>query len=387
MRPNAFSLTVALVISVAVTVAAQRREQEPETGPVFRLSVSLVQVDAVVTDRKGRHVTTLGPADFQVLQDGKPQPVTAVAYVRSDERYLDASGQPEPVVTPASPRGARRIIALVVDDSRMTFESIYRTRVSLQRFVDGELQPDDLVTVVTTSGSRGTSWPFTFSRPELRAAVNRLRFSLSNASAAGALEPLENTFELLPTAAERHREQHFAVSALNRIVDVITAVRELPGRKTVLLVSEGFSMSGLSDSEIREAMYTLVDQANRAGVVIYAVDPRGLVFTGLSAADSTSNPSAMARMMSRRNDALLQTQDGLRYVASQTGGFAVVNSNDMPRAFRRVLDDQRGYYLIGFQPGGDTFDPDRRFRRVKVKVVPKGLRVRTRAGFYGIATE
>jgi VWFA-related protein len=107
----------------------------------------------------------------------------------------------------------------------------------------------------------------------------------------------------------------------------------------------------------------------------------------LSAADSTSNPSAMARMMSRRNDALLQTQDGLRYVAGETGGFAVVNSNDMPRAFRRVLDDQRGYYLIGFQPGGDTFDPDRRFRRVKVKVVPKGLRVRTRAGFYGIATE
>ena len=68
----------------------------------------------------------------------------------------------------------------------------------------------------------------------------------------------------------------------------------------------------------------------------------------------------MAQLMSRRNDALLQTQDGLRYVAGQTGGFAVVNSNDMPRAFRRVLDDQRGYYLIGFQPSDDTFCRDRR---------------------------
>ena len=146
-------------------------------------------------------------------------------------------------------------------------------------------------------------------------------------------------------------------------------------------------MSGLSDSQIRDAMYGLVDQANRAGVVIYAVDPRGLVFTGLSAADSTGSPSAMARLMSRRNDALMQTQDGLRYVAGQTGGFAVVNSNDMPGAFRRVLDDQRGYYLIGFQPSGDTFYPGRGFRRVKVKVARRGLRVRTRAGFYGIATE
>jgi VWFA-related protein len=387
MRPNALSQIVALVVFAAGAVAAQRPEHGPEPGPVFRLSVSLVQVDAVVTDRKGRHVTSLGPADFQVLQDGRAQPVTAVAYVRADERFLDASGAPEPVVIPSSPRQARRVIALVIDDSRMTFESIYRTRMSLQRFVDGELQADDFVTVVTTSGTRGTSWPFTFSRPELRAAVNRLRFSLWNASAAGALEPLENTFELLPSASERDREEHFAVNALNRITDVISAVRELPGRKTVVLVSEGFSMSGLSDAQIREAMYGLVDQANRAGVVIYAVDPRGLVFTGLSAADATTNPAAMARLMSRRNDALLQTQDGLRYVAGQTGGFAVVNSNDMPGAFRRVLDDQRGYYLIGFQPSDDTFHAARGFRRVKVKVTRRGLRVRTRAGFYGVATE
>jgi VWFA-related protein len=133
-------------------------------------------------------------------------------------------------------------------------------------------------------------------------------------------------------------------------------------------------------------MYGLVDRANRAGVVIYAVDPRGLVFTGLSAADSAGSASAMAQTMARRNDALSQTQDGLRYVAGQTGGFAVVNSNDMPRAFRRVMDDQRGYYLVGFQPSEDTFG-DRRFRRVKVKVMGKGLRVRTRAGFYGVATE
>ena len=64
---------------------------------MFRLSVTLAQVDAVVTDRKGRHVTTLGPADFQVFQDGRLQPVTAVAYVRADERYLDQNGGPEPI--------------------------------------------------------------------------------------------------------------------------------------------------------------------------------------------------------------------------------------------------------------------------------------------------
>jgi VWFA-related protein len=384
MRPRSFSLLAALALSIPL---AAQRPQHPEPGPVFRLSVSLVQVDAVVTDRKNRHITTLGPADFQVLQDGKPQPVTAVAYMRTDERYLDESGAPEPAVVPISPRDARRVIGIIVDDSRMTFESVYRTRMGLRRLVDEQLEPADLVTVVTTSGMRGTSWPFTFSRPELRAAVTRLRFSLWNASAAGALEPLEHTFDVLPTPFERFREEHFAVNALNRIADVIEAVRELPGRKTVLLVSEGFSMSGLSDSQIRDAMYRLVDRANRAGVVIYAVDPRGLMFTGLTAADNATSAAEMAQVTARRNDALSQTQEGLRFVAGQTGGFAVVNSNDIPGAFRRVLDDQRGYYLIGFQPSEDTFGPDRHFRRVKVRVTRKGLRVRTRAGFYGIATE
>jgi len=365
--------------------AAAQRPERPDPGPVFRLSVSLVQVDAVVTDRKGRHVTTLGPADFLVFQDGKPQPVTAVAYMRTDEQYFDQTGAPEPVFVPTSPRDARRVIGVVIDDSRMTFESMYRTRSALRRFVDGSLQPDDLVTIVTTSGARGTSWPFTFSRPELRAAVNRLRFSLWNASAAGALDPIENTFQLLPTPDERFREEQFAVNALNRIADVIAGVRELPGRKTVLLVSEGFSLSGFTDWRVRDALNQLVDRANRAGVVIYAIDPRGLVFTGFSAADN-GNPMAMADISSRRQDALWQTQDGLRYVAGQTGGFAVVNANDMPGAFRRVMDDQRGYYLVGFQPSDDTFT-DQRFRRVKVKVTAKGLRVRTRAGFYGVATE
>jgi VWFA-related protein len=384
MRPRLLLVLALLVLSIPLF--AQRQER-PQAGPVFRLSVSLVQVDAVVTDRKGRHVTTLGPADFQVFEDGKPQAVTAVAYMHTDDRYLDEAGVPEPPMVPRTPRDARRVIGVVVDDSRMTFESIYRTRMGLRRFVDAELQPDDLVTVVTTSGERGTSWPFTFSRPELRAAVNRLRFSLSRASAAGALEPLENAFERLPTSFERHREEQFAVNALNRIAEVIAAVRELPGRKTVLLVSEGFSMSGLNDWQIRDAMYTLVDHANRAGVVIYCVDPRGLVFTGFSAADGNASPAAMADVSARRSDALLQTQDGLRYVADQTGGFAVVNNNDMPGAFRRVLDDQRGYYLIGFQPSEDTFKADKGFRRVKVKVTGKGLRVRTRAGFFGVATE
>jgi VWFA-related protein len=181
----------------------------------------------------------------------------------------------------------------------------------------------------------------------------------------------------------------FAVGAMNRVADVIDAVRELPGRKAIVLVSEGFVMFGsvIDGGLVRDAMQMIVDHANRAGVVIYAVDPRGLVVTFPGAAEPGG--ASAASLAARRGSALRATQDGLRYVASETGGFAVVDNNDIPGAFRKVMEDQAGYYLVGYQPDASTFAPGsaREFRKVKLKVVRKGLKVRARSGFFGIPTE
>ena len=89
MHPRWLSL---FVLSLLCAPLSAQQVERPEPGPVFRLSVTLAQVDAVVTDRKGRHVTTLGPADFQVFQDGRLQPVTAVAYIRGG-RAVPRSGR------------------------------------------------------------------------------------------------------------------------------------------------------------------------------------------------------------------------------------------------------------------------------------------------------
>jgi len=93
--------------------------------------------------------------------------------------------------------------------------------------------------------------------------------------------------------------------------------------------------------------------------------------------------------MAMRNAALRETQDGLRFVTGETGGFAVVNNNDLRAALGRVMADQSGYYLIGYQPPHDTFARSARpdFHRLKIKVTRKGLSVRTRAGFYPFETE
>jgi VWFA-related protein len=384
-------LSVALLLSaLALPVPGVLRAQgRADSLPVFRAGVSLVQLDAVVTDRRGRHVTTLGPSDFEVWQDGRRQMITAVVYMRSDEPLFVADDAP-PASVPLRPRDARRIIGVVVDDARMSFSSIYQARRALTAFIDRQMMPDDLVSIVTTTGVRGSSWPFTFSRPQLRSAVGRLRFSMMTAE----VDPLatlgfSGPLGMLPSIDDEFRERTYAVAALNRVVDVIEALRPLPGRKAIVLLSEGFVLFGsaIDGGFIRDAMRLIVDRANRAAVVVYAVDPRGLMVTSAGAADgSASHHGALA---AQRGSALRATQDGLRYVAAETGGFAVVDSNDIPGAFRRVLDDQRGYYLIGYQPETATFSPasTREFRKLKLKVVRPGLKVRARAGFYGIPTE
>jgi len=382
-------LCIALLTAIAAPgpgrLAAQGRA---DSLPIFRAGVSLVQLDAVVTDKRGRHVTTLGPADFEVWQDGRRQPVMAVAYVSDDDTLFVDEERPA-ATSPLRPRDARRIVGVVVDDARMSFSSVYYTRRALTAFIDRHMLPDDFVSIVTTTGARGSSWPFTFSRPQLRAAVNRLRFSMMTAE----VDPLTTLGFSGPLGTlsvdDEVRERSYAVAALNRVVDVIQALRELPGRKAIVLVSEGFALFGsaIDGGFIRDAMRLIVDRANRAAVVIYAVDPRGLVVTSLGAADA-GGPGHGA-LFARRSSALRATQDGLRYVAAETGGFAVVDSNDIPGAFRRVMDDQRGYYLVGYQPDRSTFGPgsEREFRTLKLKVVRPGLKVRARAGFYGMKTE
>src|SRR5690606_27529214 len=183
----------------------------------------------------------------------------------------------------------------------------------------------------------------------------------------------------------------FALNAILRIREAIKALRPLPGRKSVVLVSEGFSIGGLGMDHafIRDALQRLVDESNRAGVVIYGLDPRGLVPIGPSAADAGMGPRRLAALHRLRGAALRESQDGLRYVTGQTGGFAVVNSNDLALGMQRIMTDQRGYYLIGYQPEPGTVivSRDEKFRRLKIKVKEKGLRVRTRAGFYARPTE
>jgi VWFA-related protein len=383
-------LLLALVLSLAGAGvrAGQRLAPTEDDRPIFRVSTSLVQLDAVVTDKKGRHITTLGPDDFEVYQNGRSQQVAAVAYVRADDGWVDTSGLPPLPPSALRPRDARRVVAFLVDDLRMSFSSMHYARRGLLEFVDEQWVNGDLAGLVTTSGGFVSRGGLTFHRQEIRADIGGLRYYLSGASAASVLDP-DYGFDFFG-GAEIAREYQFAYSAVLRIADVLETMKELPGRKSIVLISEGFTLfgPGSDNATILAMMQRVVDRANRAGVVFYAIDPRGLMTAGISAADASMSQARASALRLARRAALRNTQDSLRYVAGETGGFAVINSNDLARGVERIMTDQMGYYLIGYEPEDETLGPSshRRFHKVKIKVKRKGLKVRTRSGFYGVAT-
>jgi hypothetical protein len=177
---------------------------------------------------------------------------------------------------------------------------------------------------------------------------------------------------------------------LGAIQYVVNGLRELPGRKAVILFSENlklFSRNGENDRAL-EGARRLEDAANRAGVVIYSIDPRGLQTYSLTAADDTGKMSArqIARVPQMRSAQVFHSQDGMVMLANDTGGLFFHDSNDISGQLRKAVADTEGYYLMGYHPDASTFDPKTglpKFHKVEVKLTRAGLHVRSRSGFFG----
>src|SRR5260221_6445185 len=153
---------VTFVACLAVDGSAFGRQAEdprkPESGaPVVRVSVEVIQVDAVVTDKDDRHVPDLGPADFEILEDGRRQDITQCSYVPLEGPPATPSGRPEVARSrqPDPRETIRRSMVLVVDDLSLGFRSMVTARQAMARFVDEQMQPGDFVAILQTGAGSG----------------------------------------------------------------------------------------------------------------------------------------------------------------------------------------------------------------------------------------
>jgi VWFA-related protein len=414
---------LSVVIAFSANLLGQTSGPTPSPTPptdndVVKISTNLIQVDVTVVDANGKVINDIKPEEVEIYENGQKQKITNFSFISSVKTTFSKPVKTDKTAIPAPPvtlrrEQIRRTIALVVDDLTLSFESAYQTRRALKKYVDEQMQDGDLAAIIRTGAGIGALQQFTSDKRMLNAAIQRVKWNPHGTGGISAFAPVEPTpKESLRAAgdttitdeaikAERdrlnamddYRNSGFVVGTFGALQYVISGMSELPGRKSIILFSDGFRLMERDEfgtkgtGAVLDGLSKLTDAASRASVVIYAIDPRGLQTTAMTAEDHMAHetPAAAAAVSAQRGADLRDTQDGLIYLAEQTGGFAVVNNNDLNAGVRRALNDQ-SYYLVGYEPDSDTFDPGSlRFNTLVVKVLRKGATARYRRGFLNVA--
>lgn len=403
------------LLAVGAILAAQQVEE-----PILRVTVRLVQIDAVVTDKHGNNVPNLTRDDFKLYQDGKEQAITHFSYVDvpgvetrpaaqptpREERRLTARQRSMAPPAPLVREATRRTLALVVDDLGISLQSIPIVKDGLRKFVDEQMGPGDAAAILRTGSSGGVLEQFTNDKRLLHASIERVRWSGLGRGAISAIAPFDESANKeganddqqkrvrvrTTRDFERARALSYTLGTLGALAHVIEQLRDMPGRKSVILFSDGIALFNSPQDDklgnpIPNRLRNLTDLASRAGVVFYAIDARGLQHLGLRASDNTRGIHNLRQKLEQRNQEFREQQDGMAFLAHETGGMYYKETNDLATATRQAMKDQSGYYLLGYSPDEGTFPSlggAAKYYRLKVQATRPGLRVRTRAGFVGI---
>jgi len=398
------TLVFVLAASGAATLLGQQRPPtstapQQDAPPVtFRVEVNYVEIDAVVTDAQGNLLSDLTDKDFEVLEDGKRQKVTAFSLVNIPidraVRPLFASAPIEPDVQ-SNTGNEGRMYLIVLDSLHTSSINALKVKALAKKFIQENLAVNDVAAVVFTQATSDASQDFTSNKRLLIQAVDRFTGRKSPGRTATLTEQVNSRIGSQPSAPvtdpiefERAYNARSAMDRIRALSEFMAGVRGR--RKAMLLFGEGIEydysniVGSTSASGVLENVRDAIGTATRANVAIYAIDPRGL-----------SNPEAdlvLANNNAAADDPLLgdlgpasaarefrMSQDSLRQLSVETGGVAVLNQNDLTGAFERIVRENSNYYVLGYYSTNERRDG--RYRSVTVRVNRPGAQVRARRGY------
>lgn len=402
MRHNTFRLALAAIVMAGASLSGQGGQPPaapapPQPSVTFRAEVNYVEVDARVVDAQGKFVTGLTADDFEVLEDGKPQAISVFAPVdipvERQPRPLFANRSIERDVLTNQSAYNGRVYLLVLDDLHTTPLLATRTRHAARQFVERYVGANDVAAVVHTSGRADAAQEFTSNQRLLLAAIDKFSGRKLRSSLLNRLDEEQRTRDTRARgdriddidAAERGYQ---ARTALETLRDVTTVIENVRGRRKALVYfSEGIDyditdvFNNRDASTVIDTTRDVIAAATRANVAIYGVDVRGLgagADTGIEIQSYAEDPTLGLGPSALINEVRLG-QDSLRTLSEETGGFAVVNSNDLASAFERLVEENSSYYVLGYYPANERRDG--RFRKIEVRVKRPGLTVRARRGY------
>jgi len=420
---------VICALVVASTQAQTKPAPSPEQDDVIRVNTELVQTDVMVFDKKGQFVDGLKAEQFALKVDNKPQTISFLDRVTSG-KVADPSPSAGTGSNPASPttttaiRG--RTVIFFIDDLHLAPDSLSRTRTALLEFVEHGMNENDLVAITSSSGQIGFLQQLSNDRIALRSAVARLNYK-SNTKLDMDQPPMSEYIALkiregdeaalnyyvtemqkqscysaggqvvcpaTPQAMRllvRERAQERVTSTapaidttLITLENLMRLAGQLPGRKIVFMISDGFYLNDRKSGSI-DRIRRITNAAGRSGVVINTLDARGIIGELLSA----NNPRPMDEggwMAGTNIGEITRSQDGLNALAGDTGGRAFRNTNrPMAEFVGEILDQTANYYLLAWRP--DSEEQKRgKFNHIEASIVGRpDLTVRLRGTYFKTA--
>jgi VWFA-related protein len=448
--PRALSwiLFAAAALAAGSGLRAQAPARPPAQAPVtgFTTSTTAVVVDVVVRDAKGAPIVDLKPSDFELFEDGAKQRIASVELVapgaKAPTRPPAVSRDGAPPTTPAAeteaPTAAATPTVIALVFHRLSPDARDLAAKAARHYLD-RATPNDYAGVFSIDTGLQALQTFTTDRIRLSAAIERAAsmqaaiharvpgmsagFGDSDgdvsptASAESSGRPIgDRSVQSGPGAAAgidarfiriyANMERSFAEMVRDRnghiesaaLTSLVTGLGSLPGRKTVVLFSEGITIPPAAEAKFR----AVVDSANRANVTIYAIQAKGLkVHSELRATVRTLNQigevdeegggpeqredlHGAKTVELERNEFMLRKDPAasLGWLSKQTGGLLIDNTNDLVSAFERIDADRKFHYLLTYTPPNRAMDGA--FRRIAVKVKRRGAEVRARSGYVAV---
>ena len=397
-------------------------------------------VDVVVRDKKDMPVRDLQQSDFEILEDGAPQAVGSFTPIFEAEASMAAApvATAAPVAagtTGADGTGAIPAAAKVTPITALVFDRLSpegrQLAVKAARAYVSEKDPLPSMMGVFGVDLAFTPYaPFTKDREALQKALDTIETRASatfgmdreqkariennaattqqqaesatgaNQGAAGVDAQLAQMAADMAKGFEALERDEQGYASVNGLFAIIGAMRQLPGRKSVVLFSEGVAIP----PAVHRLFLGVIDAANRANVSIYTMDAaglrpeseqrkiadqvnaagkRGLTSYASTPRRETNSNEPLTEALERNEDALRQDpHTGLGELAQGTGGLIFDNTNNLRTGFDRVESDLRNYYLIGYTSTNSTYDGA--FRKIEVKVKRPGLTVAARKGYFAV---
>ena len=401
-RLAAVSCGLAL-FAAGVTTAARQQ-------PTFKSSTELVEVDAIILDKDGNFVPGLKAEDVTVYENGKPQRIQQFFMVTHDLGLTPTSVASEHAAD--ADYAAHRVFVLLFDEAHLANDSLMRVKAGAEHFVREMFSATDAGGIFLNGGMyRGR---LTVDKAELLGGIRAVQPAFENrqsilapfrewpripseidasriadgarevtdalgvkacqedSSACASEGGLGNVENLIQQKAKLYVRMarimtDRTIQSLDRIAK---GLAKIPGRKTVVLLSEGFFVE-----DSRSTLEALAAQLARSGVTLYSIDGRGLI-NSLGA-----NPDVV-RADRARSASFDTGEDGPNILAQGTGGFAIRNIDDISRGFGLVVRDTSTYYVIGYQPDNATMDG--KVRKLEIKTKTPGLKVRARKSYAAV---